>query len=99
MMVMITANTPSLKASMRPLVILHTPFFGLRAKREQPVTGPLPPNAHRLGFDAEFSEKTRACLSRVESSALCTKSLNAGCTTGQGSNWGCSRIAQDCFGV
>src|SRR5258708_8874062 len=34
MMVMMTANTPSLKASMRPLVILPTPFFGLRVALE-----------------------------------------------------------------
>src|SRR6266436_4929972 len=27
MMVMMTANTPSLKASMRPFVIIHTPWF------------------------------------------------------------------------
>jgi len=70
---------------MRPLVILPTPSVGLRVKREQPVTGRFPPDAYRLGFDAEFSQKTRACISGVDSSALCTKSPNAGCTTGQDS--------------
>src|SRR5258706_9384376 len=39
MMVMMTANTPSLKASMRPLVILPSPSVDLRVKRQQPVTG------------------------------------------------------------
>src|SRR5258708_4964135 len=52
-------------------------FFGLRVKREQPGYGPLPPNTHFLGFDAEFSQKTRACISGVDSSALCMKSRNA----------------------
>jgi len=70
---------------MRPLVILPTPSFGLRVKREQPSYGQLPPNAHLLGFDAKFSEKTRWCISRVDSWDLCTKSLNAVCATGQGS--------------
>jgi hypothetical protein len=93
--VMMTANTPSLKASMRPLVILPTPFFGLRVKREQPNYVPLPPNAHLLGFDAEFSQETRWCISCVDSSALCTKSLNAVCATGQGSRTSCLLSCSD----
>jgi hypothetical protein len=51
---MMTANTPSLKASMRPLVILPTPFIGLRVKREQPVTGRS--CAYRKSHSAVFTE-------------------------------------------
>src|ERR1700730_18943115 len=43
--------------------------FGLRVKREQPNYVPLPPNAHLLGFDAEFSQKTRWCISRIDSAS------------------------------
>jgi hypothetical protein len=43
------------------------------------------PNANCLGFEAKFSKKTRQCISRVDSYAVWTKSLNAGCTAGQGS--------------
>src|SRR5260370_20417633 len=67
------------------LVILSTPFFCLRVKWKQPSYGPLPADANRLGCDAEFSQKTCACISGVDCSALCTKSPNAGCTTGQDS--------------
>src|ERR1700730_13322639 len=42
-------------------------LLGLRDKREKHGYWPLPPNAHLLGFEAEFSEKSRWCISRVDS--------------------------------
>src|SRR5713226_6149351 len=95
MMVMMTANTPSLKASMWPLVILPTPFFWFEGYAGAASYGPLPPHAYRLGFDAEFSQKTRGCISGVDSSALCTKSPNAGCITGQDSRTSCLFACSD----
>src|SRR5258706_15646444 len=57
MMVMMTANTPSLKASMRPLVILPTPSVDLRVKREQPVTGRFPPTPIALASTPSFRKR------------------------------------------
>src|SRR5258707_10503581 len=57
MMVMMTANTPSLKASMRPLVVLPTPSVDLRVKREQPVTGRFPPTPIALASTPSFRKR------------------------------------------
>jgi len=50
-------DTPSLKASMRPLVILPTPSVDLRVKRQQPVYWPLPPTPIALASTPGFRKR------------------------------------------
>src|SRR5258708_19917095 len=64
MIVMMTAKAVSIKACMRPLVILPTPSVGLRVKREQPVTGRFPRRLSPWLRRRVFAKDLRVYLTR-----------------------------------